>query len=214
MATAEGGMIEDVARSSSHIPTSMGQPKDIQGTPSLPYPPHPELTLHMLPGTPSMATCLLRAMHRHSRPNTKVSCNKLDNLGHQGMTSLLALRIRRLMQERHPTMPTCSMPINSGWLVRLDSPSLGMAVRETATAPPGTGQAGVHRAPQGDQSMAPLCREPTMLPWDTAMTMAGTGVPQRMLHPGGVLETVVERGVPGEPSATRSCPLLLIPTVN
>ena len=116
------------------------------------------------------------------------------------------------MQERHPTMPTCSMPINSGWQVKLDSPSLGMgklsspaltvipigtAVRETATAPPGMGQVGVHQAPQGDLSMALLCREPTMLPWDTATTMAGTGVPQRTLHPGGVLETVVERGVPG-----------------
>ena len=112
------------------------------------------------------------------------------------------------MQEQHPTMPTCSMPINSGWQVRLGSPSLGMgkpsspaltvlpigtAVPETATALLEMGRAEVHQAPQGGQSMALLCREPTMLPWDTATTMAGTGVPQRTPHPGGVLETVVER---------------------
>ena len=69
----EGETIGAAVRSLSRIPTSMGQQRGIQGIPNRPYPPHLELTLHMLPGMPSMAICLLRARHRHSRRNTKVS---------------------------------------------------------------------------------------------------------------------------------------------
>ena len=68
-AMAEEGMIEVVVQSSSHIQASMAQQSDTQEIPSRRFPPHLELTLHMLPGMPSMAICLLRA----SSSNTKVS---------------------------------------------------------------------------------------------------------------------------------------------
>merc|ERR1719295_1745657 len=184
----------------------MGEAGMIEVIPNLPYPPHLELILHMPRGMPSMAICLLRARHRRSRRNTKVSCNKQDkDLVHQGMTSLLAPRIRRLMQELHPIMPTCSMHINSGWPVRLGSPSLEI-VLATATTPLATGQVEVHQAPQGDPSMVLLCREPTMQQWDTAMTMAETGGRLRTPRPGGALEIVEGREAPEEPSVTRSVP--------
>merc|ERR550519_712092 len=162
MAMGEEGTTEAAVRSSSPTPTSMDRMRGMQGIPNHLYPLHLELTLHMLPGTPSMAICLLRVRRRR---NTQVSCNRLDNLG---MTSLLALRIRRLMQERHPTMHTCSMPINSGWQVRPGSPSLEMGLTVIGTADlamvtiPATGQEEVHRALQEDPSMVPLCPGPTM----------------------------------------------------
>merc|ERR1719278_1171954 len=134
--------------------------------------------------SPDCPICLLRARHRR---NTKASCNRLDNLG---MTSLQAPRIRRLTQERHPTMPTCSMPISSGWPVRLGSPSLGVALTAigtvglaTATTPLATGQEEAHQVLQEDPSMALLCLEQTMQQWDTATTAAGTGARQRTLPP-------------------------------
>ena len=71
------------------------------------------------------------------------------------------------------------------------------AAPATATTPLATVQVEEHQELQEVPSMALRCLEPTMQRWDTATTMAGTGVPQRTLHPGGVLETVVERGVPG-----------------
>merc|ERR1719151_596864 len=99
--------------------------------------------------------------------------------GMQGMPSHLALRIRRLMQERPPTMPTCSMPISSGWPARLGSPSLGVALTVIGTAVLATA---AHQVLQGDPSMALQCLEQTMQRWDTATTTAGTGVRQRTLR--------------------------------
>ena len=65
----------------------------------------------------------------------------------------------------------------------------------TATAPLGTDQ--VHQELQGDPSMDLQCQEPTTPQWATATTTGGTGVRQRMLLPGGALETAEGRAAPG-----------------
>ena len=62
---------------------------------------------------------------------------------------------------------------------------------------PATGQEEVHQALQEDPSMVPLCQGPTMQLWDIVTTTEGTGVPRRMEHPGGALETVEGREAPG-----------------